>query len=113
MTRPLVAMGGPFTAGWPLGRGLGPKAVHAVLLIGIDGYHPLTIVEGNHRMAAALLTMPESAHRRFRFYCGLSPNMNLCCWHHTDLRSLSRYARHTFRYMFRDFLVAKAQRWRF
>ena len=82
----------------------------AVLLIGIDGYHPLTIVEGNHRMAAALLTMPESAHRRFRFYCGLSPNMNLCCWHHTDLRSLSRYARHTFRYMFRDFLVARTLR---
>ena len=82
----------------------------AVLLIGIDGYHPLTIVEGNHRMAAALLTMPESAHRRFRFYCGLSPNMNLCCWHNTDLRSLSRYARHTFRYMFRDFLVARTLR---
>jgi O-antigen/teichoic acid export membrane protein len=82
----------------------------AVLLIGTDGYHPLTIVEGNHRMAAALLTMPESAHRRFRFYCGLSPNMNLCCWHNTDLRSLSRYARHTFRYMFRDFLVARTLR---
>ena len=82
----------------------------AVLLIGIDGYHPLTIVEGNHRMAAALLTMPESAHRRFRFYCGLSPNMNLCCWHNTDLRSLSRYARHTVRYMFRDFLVARTLR---
>jgi hypothetical protein len=28
-------------------------------------------------MAAAMLTMPESAHRRFRFYCGLSPNMEL------------------------------------
>jgi hypothetical protein len=82
----------------------------AVLLIGIDGYHPLTIVEGNHRMAAALLTMPESAHRRFRFYCGLSPNMNLCCWHNSDLRSLSRYARHTVRYMFRDFLVARTLR---
>ncbi len=74
----------------------------AVLLIGIDELHPLTIIEGNHRMAAAILTMPESAHRRFRFYCGLSPNMNLCCWHKTDLRSLARYARHTLGYMFRD-----------
>ncbi|MGP0021464.1 MAG: lipopolysaccharide biosynthesis protein [Candidatus Sulfotelmatobacter sp.] len=84
----------------------------AVLLIGIDEYHPLTIIEGNHRMAAAMLTMPESAHQRFRFYCGLSPNMNLCCWHKTDLRSLTRYARHTVRYMFRDgdFFIARSLR---
>jgi hypothetical protein len=74
----------------------------AVLLIGLGDRHPLTIIEGNHRMAAALLTMPESAHQRFRFYCGLSPNMDLCCWHKTDLRSLMRYARHTLRYLFSD-----------
>jgi hypothetical protein len=83
---------------------------NAVLLIGIEGEYPLTIIEGNHRMAAAMLAMPESAHRRFRFYCGLSPNMNLCCWYNTDLRSLTRYARHTVRYMFRDFLVARSLR---
>ncbi|MGA2344503.1 MAG: oligosaccharide flippase family protein [Candidatus Sulfotelmatobacter sp.] len=84
----------------------------AVLLIGIDEHHPLTIIEGNHRMAAAMLTIPESAHRRFRFYCGLSPHMNLCCWHKTDLRSLTRYARHTIRYMFRDgdFFIARSLR---
>jgi O-antigen/teichoic acid export membrane protein len=84
----------------------------AVLLIGIDEHHPLTIIEGNHRMAAAMLAMPESAHRRFRFYCGLSPNMNSCCWHQTDLRSLARYARHTLRYLFRDvdFFVARTLR---
>jgi O-antigen/teichoic acid export membrane protein len=80
----------------------GSQVPDAVLLIGIDQYQPLTIIEGNHRMAAALLTMPESAHRRFRFYCGFSPNMNLCCWHKTDLHSLARYARHTLRYMFSD-----------
>lgn len=74
----------------------------AVLLIGLDEHHPLTIIEGNHRMAAAMLAMPERAHRRFRFYCGLSPRMNSCCWYKTDLRSLVRYARHTVRYMFRD-----------
>ena len=82
----------------------------SVLLIGIEGHYPLTIIEGNHRMAAAMLTMPESAHRRFRFYCGLSPQMNLCCWYNTDLRSLARYARHTVRYMFRDFTVARTLR---
>jgi hypothetical protein len=56
--------------------------------------------------------MPETANRLFRFYCGLSPNMNSCCWHKTDLRSLTRYARHTVRYLFRDadFFVAKTLR---
>jgi O-antigen/teichoic acid export membrane protein len=90
----------------------GSEVPDAVLLIGIDEHHPLTIIEGNHRMAAALLAMPESAHRRFRFYCGLSPKMNSCCWHRTDLRSLTRYARHTVRYMFHDadFVVARTLR---
>jgi O-antigen/teichoic acid export membrane protein len=85
---------------------------NAVLLIGTDERRPLTIIEGNHRMAAAMLTMPESAHRRFRFYCGLSPNMDLCCWHNTDLRSLTRYARHTIRHMFShgDFFIGRALR---
>ena len=84
----------------------------SVLLIGIDEHHPLTIIEGNHRMAAAMLTMPESAHRRFHFYCGLSPNMNSCCWHKTDMRSLTRYARHTIRYIFHDvdFFVSRTLR---
>ena len=84
----------------------------AVLLIGTDESHPLTIIEGNHRMAAAMLTMPESAHRRFRFYCGLSPNMNACCWHKTNLRSVTRYVRHMVRYMFHDadFVVSRTLR---
>ncbi len=83
-----------------------------VLLIGTDEYHPLTIIEGNHRMAAAMLTMPESAHYRFRFFCGLSPDMTLCCWHRTDARSLARYAWNTIRYMFRDgdFFVSRTLR---
>jgi O-antigen/teichoic acid export membrane protein len=90
----------------------GSHVPDAVLLIGLDQYHPLTIIEGNHRMAAALLTMPESAHRRFRFYCGFSPNMELCCWHQTNLRSLTRYIRHTLQYMFRDgdFFIGRALR---
>jgi O-antigen/teichoic acid export membrane protein len=87
----------------------------AVLLIGIDEHHPLTIIEGNHRMLAALLAMPKSAHRRFRFYCGLSPHMNSCCWYRTDLHSSLRYARHSIRYMFRDadFFVSRTLREKF
>ena len=67
----------------------------AILLIGVDELQEFTIIEGNHRMAAALLTIPESAHRRFRFFCGLSPNMNSCCWHNTNMRSIARFARHS------------------
>jgi hypothetical protein len=90
----------------------GNEVPDVVLLIGTDEHHPLTIIEGNHRMAAAMMTMPESAHRRFRFYCGLSPNMDTCCWYETNPRSLTRYARHTVRYMFRDgdFFVARTLR---
>jgi O-antigen/teichoic acid export membrane protein len=87
----------------------GSDVPDSVLLIGIDEHHPLTIIEGNHRMAAAILTMPESVHRRFRFYCGLSPNMNLCCWHKTDLRTLTRYAGHTVGYMFRRIDLSAAR----
>jgi len=90
----------------------GSDVPDVVLLIGTDEQHPLTIIEGNHRMAAAMMTMPEFAHRRFRFYCGLSPNMHTCCWYETNLRSLARYVRHTVRYMFRDgdFFVARTVR---
>ena len=86
-----------------------------VLLIGTDEHHPLTIIEGNHRMTAAMLTMPESAHRRFRFYCGLSPNMDSCCWYKTNVHSLTLYAGHTVRYMFRngDFFLARTLREKF
>lgn len=72
----------------------------AVLLIGIDDQHPLTIIEGNHRTIAAMLTMPELAYRRLRFFCGLSPNMDSCCWYETNPRSVTRYVRHTLRDIF-------------
>lgn len=90
----------------------GSDVPDVVLLIGTDEHHPLTIIEGNHRMAAAMMTMPESAHRRFRFYCGLSPNMDTCCWYETNPRSLMRYVRHTVRYMFSDgdFFVTRTLR---
>jgi hypothetical protein len=82
----------------------------AVLLIGIDETNPLTIIEGNHRVTAAMLASPDTVHSRFRFYCGLSPRMTDCCWYQTDLATLLRYARNTARYMFRDrdYFIEKA-----
>jgi hypothetical protein len=75
---------------------------NSVLLIGVDENSPLTIIEGNHRMAAAMLLSPEAVSQQFRFYCGLSPNMTRCCWYRTDLRSLAHYARNIIRYMLHD-----------
>jgi O-antigen/teichoic acid export membrane protein len=84
----------------------------SVLLIGVDEQSPLTIIEGNHRMAAAMMLSPDDVHRRFRFYCGLSANMTQCCWYQTDFITLSRYARNIVRYMFRDrdYFVQRALR---
>ena len=61
-----------------------------VLLIGVDDKQPLVILEGNHRVAAALL----DSYERFaalNFYCGFSPNMAKSCWYRTNLPSLWRY----------------------
>jgi O-antigen/teichoic acid export membrane protein len=74
----------------------------SVLLIGVDDYSPLTIIEGNHRMAAAMLLDAASVHQRFKFYCGLSPHMTQCCWYQTDFATLSKYAKNVVRYMFHD-----------
>lgn len=63
----------------------------AVLIIGVDDTGPLTIIEGNHRMAAATLVDPTAFYRRFRFLCGFSPRMTECCWYQTDLSTLWKY----------------------
>ncbi len=46
-----------------------------VLLIGIDRQQPLTILEGNHRIAAAYLLDPDRVHEMYRVLCGFSPRM--------------------------------------
>ena len=80
----------------------GKGVPNSVLLIGVDESSPLTIIEGNHRMAAAMLVSPEEVSQQFRFYCGLSPKMTQCCWYRTDVRSLAHYATNMVRYMFHD-----------
>jgi len=71
---------------------------NTVILISIDEYAPMTIIEGNHRMTAAMLGIPEDLHNRFRFLCGFSPNMAECCWYQTDISTLWRYAKNTVAY---------------
>lgn len=63
----------------------------AVLLIGLDASRPLAILDGNHRLVAAVLSEPRRLSR-LKFICGLSPRMTECCWYNTNLVTLFRYA---------------------
>ncbi|MGA8621090.1 MAG: oligosaccharide flippase family protein [Candidatus Sulfotelmatobacter sp.] len=74
----------------------------AVLLIGINENGPLTILDGNHRMAAAMLGPSAPVLNRFRFICGFSPHMTRCCWYATNVNTLLRYFRNLVRYFSYD-----------
>lgn len=64
----------------------------AVILIGVSENEPLTVLDGNHRLTAAMLASPHML-RRLRFMCGLSPRMTECCWYNTNFSTLMRYGR--------------------
>ena len=63
----------------------------AVLLIGVDEEQPLTILEGNHRLAAAMLVSPRLVQTGFRILIGLSPRMYESCWYDTNIPNLWTY----------------------
>ena len=65
----------------------------AVLLIGKGDRHSYTILEGNHRLTAAMLAFQEIPWSRFRVFCGLSERMDECCWYVTNLPNLWRYGK--------------------
>ncbi|HEV3513532.1 MAG TPA: oligosaccharide flippase family protein [Candidatus Sulfotelmatobacter sp.] len=73
-----------------------------VLLIGLDTTGPLTILDGNHRMAAAMLAQPPAELENFQFICGLSRSMTRCCWYRTNVNTLSRYLTNLLRHIFYD-----------
>jgi hypothetical protein len=74
----------------------------AALLIGIDDQNPVTVLEGNHRLTAALLASPDLLQGRFRIFCGMSPRMAESCWYQTNVPNLWRYARNRARNLFYD-----------
>ncbi len=74
----------------------------AVLLIGIDDNKPITVLEGNHRLTAALLASSTVLQTRFRVFCGLSTQMSTSCWYETSLSNLWRYCCHRVRNLFYD-----------
>ncbi|MGA7301748.1 MAG: hypothetical protein WBX10_15655, partial [Candidatus Sulfotelmatobacter sp.] len=86
-----------------LSQSIGQNLINpTVLLIGVDGTGPLTILDGNHRMAAAMLRNSAPVLDRFRFICGFSPQMIRCCWYHTNVNTLLRYLKNFVRYFSYD-----------
>jgi len=73
-----------------------------VLLIGTDKDASLTILDGNHRIAAAMLIDPTAALTQFRLICGFSARMKDCCWYETNPATLWHYAKNLVRYMPRN-----------
>lgn len=71
-----------------------------VILIGTSENDPLTVLDGNHRLLASMLSSPSRVHR-LRFLCGLSPHMTECCWHTTNLATLLRYGRNILKHSVR------------
>src|SRR5262249_28002739 len=74
----------------------------AVLLIGVDDENPVPVLEGNHRLTAALLASQAVLENRFRIYCGFSPAMSQSCWYQTNIPNLWRYAQNRARNFFYD-----------
>jgi O-antigen/teichoic acid export membrane protein len=64
-----------------------------VILLGIDERGPLTVLDGNHRLVAALLSS-QAGLSKLRFMCGFSPRMTECCWYKTNPSTLLRYGKH-------------------
>jgi multidrug transporter EmrE-like cation transporter len=64
----------------------------AVILIGLNESERFTILDGNHRLVAAMLSSPPTLNK-LRFICGLSPHMNECCWYNTNFATLLRYGK--------------------
>ncbi len=76
---------------------LGDRDLGVVLLIGVDASSPLTILDGNHRLVAAMLSSDVSNVQNLRFVCGLSPRMTECCWYNTNFVTLLRYGKNVVR----------------
>lgn len=71
----------------------GKHGFGAVILIGVNESEPLTVLDGNHRIMAAISGAPDHLGS-LRVLCGLSPRMHECCWYTTNVVTLFRYAIH-------------------
>ncbi len=79
----------------------GRSGFGAVILIGLSESDPLTILDGNHRLMAALCATPDGL-MKLRVLCGLSVRMTECCWYRTNILTLLRYGMHLFKRAMRN-----------
>jgi hypothetical protein len=77
------------------------EPVGSAILIGLNENEPLTLIDGNHRMVAALLERPQRLSQ-LRFLCGFSPRMMECCWYNSNLLTLFRYGKNVLTHAGRD-----------
>lgn len=73
----------------------------AVILIGVNESEPVTVLDGNHRLTAAILASPDHV-AKLRFLCGLSPRMTECCWYNSNLMTLFRYGKNVLTHAMRN-----------
>jgi hypothetical protein len=73
----------------------------AVIMIGVNESEPLTVLDGNHRLTAAMLATPRT-FAKLKFICGFSPRMRECCWYNTSLGTLFRYGKNRMGVALRD-----------
>lgn len=71
---------------------LDEQKMGTVILIGLSDSEPLTVLDGNHRLVAAMSASPNKLEK-LRFVCGISPHMSACCWYNTNFFTLFQYAR--------------------
>jgi len=79
----------------------GDAEMGVIVLIGLNEREPVTVLDGNHRLMAAILSAPTDLER-LRFFCGLSPRMSECCWYNTNLVTLTRYAKNVLTHLIHD-----------
>lgn len=79
----------------------GDKQFSAVLLIGVNEREPLTVLDGNHRLVAAMLESPPMLPK-LRFMCGLSSRMTECCWYNTNILTLIHYGKNVLTHTVRN-----------
>lgn len=66
--------------------------VSTVLLLSSNEHSPITIMEGNNRLTAVLLDSFDLWRSRFRFFVGLSPQMDRCVFYDCNRGNFVRYA---------------------
>ncbi len=79
----------------------GDPGMGVIVLIGLNEREPVTVLDGNHRLMATVLSAPADLEK-LRFLCGLSPRMSECCWYSTNLITLSRYVKNVLSHLAHD-----------